>query len=105
MFFQVKLGVVRQDVDTSLHASSDSLAVREALLRAQLQNIQNLTVDVPPGFLAPSRTQAAPAPPAHDPSVADEEEDDDDDEDEDDEDDDALDEEDESADESADGSG
>ena len=93
MFFQVKLGVVRRDVDVSLQGTHDNLADREALLRAQLQNIQNLVVDVPPGFLATGRTHAAPAPPAQEPSVADEEEDEDEDEDVDDDDDDeALDE-------------
>ena len=107
MFFQVKLGVVRRDVDVSLQNSSDTLAEREALLRAQLLNIQNLAVDVPPGFLAPSRTHAAPAPPAHATgAAADADNDDEDEDDEDEDDDDALDEdEDESGDDSADGSG
>ena len=105
MFFQVKLGVVRRDVDVSLQGTHDNLADREALLRAQLQNIQNLVVDVPPGFLAPGRTHAAPAPPAQEPSVA--EEDEDEDEEVDDDDDEALDEdEDEEEEDSAqDGSG
>ena len=105
MIFQVKLGVIRRDVDITLQSSVDTLAEREALLKAQLENIRNLAVDVPPGFLAHPRTHAAPVTAVHDTGNADDAEDDDGDEDEDeDDDDDALDEED-SGDDSADGDG
>lgn len=106
MFFQVKLGVIRRDVDVSLQSSLDTLAEREARLKAQLENIRNLAVDVPPGFLPITRTHTAPLPAVQDTANAEEAEDDDEEDDEDDEDDDdALDEEDESGDDSADGDG
>jgi hypothetical protein len=50
MFFPVKLGVVRRDVDATLQDSHDSLDAKEAYLQAQLDGIKTLAVRSQPGF-------------------------------------------------------
>lgn len=95
MYFQVKLGVVRRDVDVSLQGLADNLAARENLLRTQLDGIQNLVVEPQPGTTTSGRPHVITHMPVRPPSIAEdeedeEEEDDDGDQDDDDDEDDSA---------------
>jgi hypothetical protein len=95
MHFQVKLGVVRREVDVSLQGLADNLAARENLLRTQLDGIQNLVVETQPGTTSGGRphvithTPVRPQSIAEDEEEGEEEEDDDGDQDDDDDEDDS----------------
>lgn len=65
VFFQVRVAVKHDAVATSQRGTADNFAAREALLRAQLDGIQELVVAPPPGAAAagtgPAQRSDAPA--------------------------------------------